>query len=118
MTMATTGAGPEAGPGPKGTGVQFAGSKKFHLGDAAFKGVLWLAAGIVLVTLGAILVILLSFQVPRRSSAFGPAFMWTDQWDPVRDLYGARSACCRHVGFRSDCARHRLAARASASPTS
>ncbi|HVY83632.1 MAG TPA: hypothetical protein VG943_00740 [Caulobacterales bacterium] len=70
------------------TAVPIAGSRRFHLGDAAFKAVLWLAAVIVLVTLGAILLNLgiagrLAFQ------RFGIAFLWTDQWDPVRDLYGA-----------------------------
>jgi phosphate transport system permease protein len=64
------------------------GSKKLHLGEAFFKGVLWLAALIVLITLGAILLILfLSGQ--HAFERFGLAFLWTDQWDPVRDLYGA-----------------------------
>lgn len=68
--------------------VSFEGSRRFHPGEAFFKLILVLSAMIVLITLGAILVILfLSGQ--HAFERFGPAFLWTDQWDPVRDLYGA-----------------------------
>jgi phosphate transport system permease protein len=64
------------------------GSRKLHWGEACFKAILLLAALIVLITLGAILLILfLSGQ--HAFQRFGLAFLWTDQWDPVRDLYGA-----------------------------
>ncbi|WP_395646177.1 phosphate ABC transporter permease subunit PstC [Terricaulis sp.] len=70
------------------TAVSFEHSRKPHLGEALFKTLLYIAAGIVLVTLGAILIILfLSGQ--HAFARFGVAFLWTDQWDPVRDLYGA-----------------------------
>ena len=70
------------------TAVSFEGSRKFHPGEAFFKFILLLAAVIVLVTLGAILLILfLSGKLAFEH--FGPAFLWTDQWDPVRNLYGA-----------------------------
>ena len=68
--------------------IALEGSKKLHLSEAFFKGILLLAALIVLVTLGAILFILfLSGQ--HAFQRFGVAFLWTDQWDPVRDLFGA-----------------------------
>lgn len=66
----------------------FEGSRRFHLGEAAFKGILIAAATIVLITLGAVLIIL--FLSGKDAFArFGLPFLWTDQWDPVRDLYGA-----------------------------
>jgi phosphate transport system permease protein len=70
------------------TAVPFENSRKLHPGETLFKALLFAAALIVLVTLGAILLILfLSGQ--HAFQRFGPAFLWTDQWDPVRDLYGA-----------------------------
>jgi phosphate transport system permease protein len=70
------------------TAVSFENSRRFHLGEALFRTLLLVAACIVLVTLGAILIILfLSGQ--NAFIHFGPAFLWLDQWDPVRDLYGA-----------------------------
>ncbi len=68
--------------------VALEGSRKFHFGEAFFKSVLFFAALIVLVTLGAILLILF-VSGQHAFERFGPAFLWTDQWDPVRDLYGA-----------------------------
>jgi phosphate transport system permease protein len=68
--------------------ASFAGGKTFHLGEAAFKGVLIAAATMVVITLAAILVIL--FMAGRHAfEVFGIAFIWLNQWDPVRDLYGA-----------------------------
>src|SRR5262249_27192180 len=70
------------------TAPPFEHSKRFHFGDFLFKAVLYLAALIVLITLGAILINL--FIGGRVAfERFGPAFLWTDQWDPVRSLYGA-----------------------------
>src|SRR5215813_8470753 len=68
--------------------VPFENSRKLHLGESFFKILLYIAAFLVLITLGAILVILfLSGQ--HAFERFGVQFLWTDQWDPVRDLYGA-----------------------------
>ncbi|MEJ0059201.1 MAG: phosphate ABC transporter permease subunit PstC [Terricaulis sp.] len=70
------------------TALPFEGSRRFRPGEAFFKSVLFFAAMIVLVTLGAILIIL--FVSGRHAfDRFGLPFLWTDQWDPVRDLYGA-----------------------------
>src|SRR5262245_10663066 len=70
------------------TTVAFENSKKFHLGEGLFKAILLISALVILVTLGAILLILfLSGQ--HAFERFGPQFLWLDQWDPVRDLYGA-----------------------------
>jgi phosphate transport system permease protein len=70
------------------TAVPFENSRKLHLGESLFKTVLFIAAFLVLITLGSILVILfLSGQ--HAFEHFGVRFLWTDQWDPVRDLYGA-----------------------------
>jgi len=68
--------------------VAFENSRRFHLGESFFKTLLYLSASIVLITLAAILVILyVSGQ--NAFEHFGPQFLWLDQWDPVRDLYGA-----------------------------
>lgn len=68
--------------------VAFEDSKKFRIGETLFKGVLLFAACVVLVTLGAILInLFVSGQ--QAFQRFGIQFLWTDQWDPVRNLYGA-----------------------------
>ncbi|MES1197280.1 MAG: phosphate ABC transporter permease PstC [Pseudomonadota bacterium] len=70
------------------TAVPLEGSRRFRLGDASFKALLWLAALVVLITLGAILFKL--FQGGQIAfHRFGWAFLWSGDWDPVRDLYGA-----------------------------
>jgi phosphate transport system permease protein len=70
------------------TAVPFENSRKLHLGESFFRILLYFAALIVLVTLAAILIILfISGQDAFRH--FGVQFLWTDQWDPVRNLYGA-----------------------------
>ncbi len=67
------------------------GSRRFQFGEAAFRTVLVAAASVVLVTLGAILIILFaSAQVAFQK--FGVDFVWLNQWDPVRELYGAAPA--------------------------
>jgi phosphate transport system permease protein len=68
--------------------VSFENSRKFRLGEGLFRAILLIAAGIVLVTLGAILVILF-VSGQHAFERFGVQFLWLDQWDPVRDLYGA-----------------------------
>ncbi|MGE0829859.1 MAG: PstC family ABC transporter permease, partial [Hyphomonadaceae bacterium] len=73
------------------TAVPFENSRRFHPGEAAFKFLLWVAAAIVLVTLGAILIIL--FQGGAQAfSHFGFGFLWSEQWNPVTDVYGALPA--------------------------
>jgi phosphate transport system permease protein len=63
-------------------------SRRFHLRDTLFKIILYAAALIVLITLGAIL-LQLAGAGRQAFDTFGLAFLWTDQWDPVRDAYGA-----------------------------
>ena len=62
---------------------------------------LYVAAAIVLVTLGAILIILF-VSGQHAFERFGVQFLWTDQWDPVRDLYGAAAPIagkpCAYLG--------------------
>lgn len=66
----------------------FDSGRSFHLGEFAFRGVLSIAAVIVLLTLAAILIILgLSGQ--GAFQRFGLAFLWMGEWDPVREVYGA-----------------------------
>ncbi len=73
------------------TVVSLDGSRRFHPGETVFKILLWAAAGIVLVTLGAILIILfLAGQVAFQR--FGIGFIWSDAWDPVRQIFGALPA--------------------------
>lgn len=72
------------------TGV-LAGSRRPQVGEGFFRVLLAASGVVVLVTLAAILTILfLSGQVAFQK--FGPAFLWLNQWDPVRDLYGAAPA--------------------------
>lgn len=73
------------------TTIPIEGSRRFHLGESLFRTILVAAAIVVLVTLGAILLILFNAgQVAFQK--FGLAFIWLNQWDPVRDLYGAAPA--------------------------
>ena len=73
------------------TTIPLQGSRKFQLGEALFRGALIAAASVVLITLAAILVILfLSGRVAFEK--FGVAFIWLNQWDPVRQLFGAAPA--------------------------
>lgn len=68
--------------------VDFDNSRKFHLGEGLFRALLLISALVILVTLGAILIILF-ISGQHAFARFGVAFLWLDQWDPVRDLYGA-----------------------------
>lgn len=68
--------------------VSFSGTQHFQVSEAVFRTVLIAAASIVVITLAAILIIL--FSAGRVAfDTFGIAFLWLDQWDPVRELYGA-----------------------------
>ncbi|MBI1361926.1 MAG: phosphate ABC transporter permease subunit PstC [Alphaproteobacteria bacterium] len=62
-----------------------------HPREAAFSIALLAAALVVLVTLGAILLIL--FQAGYQAFArYGIQFIWSGAWDPPRELYGALPA--------------------------
>jgi phosphate transport system permease protein len=70
------------------TAVPFENSRKLHVSELLFKALLYVAALLVVITLGAILIILF-VSGQHAFERFGVQFLWTDQWDPVRDLYGA-----------------------------
>jgi phosphate transport system permease protein len=68
-----------------------AGAKRLHLGDSAFRISLYVAGGIVLVTLAAILIIM--FNGGRKTfETFGLGFIWSTEWNPVTNIYGALPA--------------------------
>ncbi len=77
--------------------VPFENSRKLHLGESFFRIMLYVAAFIVLITLGAILIILF-VSGQHAFEHFGVQFLWTDQWDPVRDLYGAAAPIAGTLG--------------------
>ena len=58
------------------------------LGDRLFASLATLSGLVVLVLLGAIIIGLLWGALPSFR-AFGPSFLWTVDWDPVQDIYGA-----------------------------
>lgn len=58
------------------------------LGDTIFEWVTRFFAFLVLFILGAILFSLVMTSMPSIK-AFGLSFLWSDEWDPVRDQYGA-----------------------------
>ena len=59
-----------------------------HLGDAIFAGLARFAGVFVLVLLGGIIVVLFIGGLPAFLQ-FGAAFLISDDWDPVREIYGA-----------------------------
>ncbi|MBV8168362.1 MAG: phosphate ABC transporter permease subunit PstC [Alphaproteobacteria bacterium] len=61
-----------------------------HLADVAFKTATWLFACFVLILLGAVILSLIDGSLMALEH-FGPAFVWTEAWNPVRELFGARS---------------------------
>jgi phosphate transport system permease protein len=58
------------------------------LADAAFRNLTRLAAFAVFSLLAAILVSLLVGSLPSIK-AFGASFLWTEEWDPVQEKFGA-----------------------------
>lgn len=56
--------------------------------DFLFKNITRAFAFLVFALLLAILVVLI-FESKESIAAFGVAFLWTNEWDPVRHLYGA-----------------------------
>ena len=59
-----------------------------HIGDAIFAGLARFSGAFVLVLLGAIIVVLFygGFAAFRQ---FGPLFLVTASWDPVKEVFGA-----------------------------
>jgi len=67
------------------------GARRFQSGDFLFQSALFFAALIVLITLGAILVIL--FQGGAKAfQTYGIQFLWSTDWNPVADKFGALPA--------------------------
>jgi phosphate transport system permease protein len=59
--------------------------------DLAFYGITWGFAFGVLVLLLAVLASLVLGAIPALS-AYGPSFLWSQSWNPVKDLFGALPA--------------------------
>ena len=56
-------------------------------GDVIFSAFCHTAGGFVLVLLGAIILALFIGGLPAFR-AFGPAFLWSTEWDPVQEIFG------------------------------
>jgi phosphate transport system permease protein len=65
-----------------------AARRPIHIGDAIFAGLARFSGAFVLVLLGAIIVVLFygGFDAFRQ---FGPLFLVTASWDPVKEVFGA-----------------------------
>lgn len=63
-------------------------SKGLNLGDPIFKSTTFLFAMLVLTILSGIVIVLFIDAWPALKQ-FGPAFIWTSSWNPVKDSYGA-----------------------------
>jgi phosphate transport system permease protein len=63
-------------------------SQATSLGDIVFAAAARLSGWFVLLLLGAIIVVLFLGGL-QAFHTFGPAFLITDDWDPVQDIYGA-----------------------------
>ncbi|MFT3725391.1 MAG: phosphate ABC transporter permease subunit PstC [Hyphomonadaceae bacterium] len=73
------------------TGKTLIGSKKPHLADTTFKISLYTSGGIVVLVLAAILLIM--FTGGRAAfETFGLGFIWSAEWNPVTNVYGALPA--------------------------
>jgi len=59
-----------------------------NAGDAIFAAVVKAAGLFVLALLGAIIVVLFLGGL-KSFQAFGVGFLWSDDWDPVQEIYGA-----------------------------
>ena len=59
-----------------------------NLGDPIFKSATFLFAMLVLTILSGIVIVLFIDAWPALKQ-FGPAFIWTSSWNPVKDSYGA-----------------------------
>ena len=79
MSQAATAVPPTSARTARGTG---------NLGDIVFEWACKGAGAFVLLLLGAIIVELLIAGWPAFR-AFGPAFIWSTEWDPVQEVFGA-----------------------------
>jgi phosphate transport system permease protein len=71
------------------TGVRrAAAARRGNLGDALFAGACQAAGGFVLLLLGGIIVELFIGGLPAFR-AFGLPFLWSTEWDPVSEVFGA-----------------------------
>ncbi|MEX3955172.1 phosphate ABC transporter membrane protein 1 (PhoT family) [Trinickia symbiotica] len=70
---------------PGGERAQRAPSR---VGDFIFENIAWLSAIVTLLLLGGIIVSLIVASLPTIHK-FGLAFLWTSDWDPPSDVYGA-----------------------------
>jgi phosphate transport system permease protein len=61
-----------------------------HLADTAFKLSTWFFATLVLVLLGAVIVALIDGAL-MALERFGPKFVITEAWNPVRETFGGRA---------------------------
>lgn len=64
------------------------GWMRSYLGDPLFKGLTFFFALLVLLILSGVIIVLTEGAWPALKT-FGPAFIWTDAWNPVTDQYGA-----------------------------
>jgi phosphate transport system permease protein len=81
----------QAVTGSRGAGAMAAPrarSVRQSTGDAIFQALAVGAGLLVLALLGAIIVMLFLGGLPAFR-AFGAAFVWSDEWNPVTDVYGA-----------------------------
>jgi phosphate transport system permease protein len=63
-------------------------ARRIPLAEALFRNATWAAAAFVLVLLSAIGVSLV-LGGWQALSTFGPAFLWTEAWNPVKEQFGA-----------------------------
>ncbi|MBN9044182.1 MAG: phosphate ABC transporter permease subunit PstC [Rhizobiales bacterium] len=63
-------------------------ARRHRLEDRGFVGLARLSAAIVVLTLVAVLVAL-AFGAAPAFHAFGPAFVWTQDWSPAKEIFGA-----------------------------
>jgi phosphate transport system permease protein len=61
-----------------------------HLADKAFKLATWFFACLVLVLLGAVIVTLIDGS-RLALERFGPGFVFSEDWNPVKETFGARA---------------------------
>ena len=84
---ATIPLGPRAGA-PPGQGKPVAAVGRSNVGDAVFAGACRAAGALVLLLLGGIIVALFIGGLPAFR-AFGLPFLWSTEWDPVTEVFGA-----------------------------
>jgi phosphate transport system permease protein len=68
--------------------VPAASRQRSNIGDAVFAGACYVAGGFVLLLLGGIIVELFIGALPAFR-AFGVGFLWSTEWDPVTEVFGA-----------------------------